>query len=323
MSVQEKDELAFSKAFDVNQAHMAHGFRLGDLYWLYNPKEFRDNNKTIKRFIDHWVQNALKKASSEKELEGGHRKYVFAEAVAKQTQDPEEIAAQMLNILLAGRDTTASLLSWLFKELLRHPEVFQKLRAAIIHSFGTYDDPKEITFATLKDCQYLQHCMNETLRLWAVVPGNGRRSNKPTTLPRGGGPDGQSPVYIPADTEVQYSVHVMHRRKDIWGEDANEFKPERFLSKKPGWEFLPFNGGPREFHEALRSEAVLMGSLGICIGQQFALTEAGYVVVRLLQRFDKIEPAGHELTETVIKSNLTLTSCPGNPTTLRLHEARA
>lgn len=63
-----------------------------------------------------------------------------------------------------------------------------------------------------------------------------------------------------------------------------------------------------------------MCSLGI--GQQFALTEAAYVVVRLLQKFDKIEAVPGELEDPVITSNLTLTSCPGRPVTLRLREAK-
>lgn len=96
----------------------------------------------------------------------------------------------------------------------------------------------------------------------------------------------------------------MHRRKDLWGPDADSFRPERFANRKVGWEFLPFNGGPR-----------------ICIGQQFALTEASYVLVRLLQRFDGIEAVEGEL-EKRAQSRLTLTSCPGRNVTLRLHEAK-
>lgn len=103
---------------------------------------------------------------------------------------------------------------------------------------------------------------------------------------------------------MDYSVHVMHRRKDLWGPDADSFRPERFANRKVGWEFLPFNGGPR-----------------ICIGQQFALTEASYVLVRLLQRFDGIEAVEGEL-EKRAQSRLTLTSCPGRNVTLRLHEAK-
>ena len=296
----------FAVHFDRALLHLAKRFRLGDNYWFHNPKEFREDNKVVNEFIQHYVDLALRKGGLEKKIEEGHgkEKYVFLEALAEQTRDPDELRAQLLNILLAGRDTTASLLSWLFNQLLRNPEVFTKLRATVIDTFGTYDDPQEITFATLKGCQYLQYCLNETLRLWTVVPGNGRRSNKPTTLPRGGGPDGQSPIYLKPETEVNYAIHVMHRRKDLWGEDAEEFKPERFQGRKPGWEYLPFNGGPR-----------------ICIGQQFALTEASYVVVRLLQKFDRIEPGAHEL-EGEIMSDLNLTNSPARKVTLKMREAK-
>ena len=303
---EQEKSLNFAKHFDSAMMHLAKRFRFGDNYWLHNPKEFKEDNKIINQFIQHYVDLALKKGTEEKKVEEGRgkQKYVFLEALAEQTRDPVELRAQMLNILLAGRDTTASLLSWLFHQLLRNPEVFTKLRQTVIDTFGTYDDPQDISFATLKGCQYLQYCLNETLRLWTVVPGNGRRSNKPTVLPRGGGPDGQSPILLRGEVEVNYSIHVMHRRKDLWGEDAEEFKPERFVGRKPGWEFLPFNGGPR-----------------ICIGQQFALTEASYVVVRLLQRFDQITPVKHEL-EGYVRSNLNLTNCPGKLVTLSMHEAK-
>ena len=72
-----------------------------------------------------------------------------------------------------------------------------------------------------------------------------RMSVVDTVLPLGGGPDGKSPLFIPAKTNVQYSVYTMHRRKDLYGEDADEFKPERWETLRPGWEYLPFNGGPR------------------------------------------------------------------------------
>jgi len=105
---------------------------------------------------------------------------------------------------------------------------------------------------------------------------------------------------VPKGTTVDYSTYVMHRRKDLYGEDADEFIPERWETRRPGWEFLPFNGGPR-----------------ICIGQQFALTEASYVTVRLLQRFEKIEDMAPN--QEVI-CGLTLTMCPKD-VKIRLHEA--
>lgn len=102
----------------------------------------------------------------------------------------------------------------------------------------------------------------------------------------------------------------MHRRKDLWGPDADDFRPERWDGRRHGWEYLPFNGGPR-----------------ICIGQQFALTEAGYVTVRLLQRFESIEGVGNTW-EPVEKGGLgwnrlylALTMSPADGVKLRLKEA--
>ncbi len=66
-----------------------------------------------------------------------------------------------------------------------------------------------------------------------------------TVLPRGGGPDGSSPIFIPANTTVGWNLYAMHRREDLFGKDAEDFKPERWETLRAGWEYLPFNGGPR------------------------------------------------------------------------------
>lgn len=97
-------------------------------------------------------------------------------------------------------------------------------------------------------------------------------ATKDTYLPVGGGPDGKDPIHIRKGQEVMYSVYAMQRRQDIFGADADEYRPERWETLKPGWAYIPFNGGPR-----------------ICIGQQFALTEAGYSIVRIMQEFESIE----------------------------------
>lgn len=244
-------------------------------------------------------QNA-RKSESEKHSTS---RYVFLHELVSQTSDRIKIRSELLNILLAGRDTTASLLSYLFHHLVRNQDEWTRLRTAILNEFGTYENPKNISFASLKSCTYLTYCINETLRLNTVVPGNARMALKDTTLPRGGGPNGDKPVFVRKGQGVEYIIHVMHRRKDLWGEDADEWKPSRWEGKRPGWEFLPFNGGPR-----------------ICIGQQFALVEAGYVTVRLLQKFSAIEAAGDELTRQVT-ANVTLTACPGKGPIVRLKVA--
>lgn len=231
---------AFAHAFDEAQKVLSLRARLGDNYWLISPKGFKEHCQTCHKFIDHFVHLALNGELSEKST-GSGEKYVFLNALVAETRDPIELRSQLLNVLLAGRDTTASLLSWLFYLISKDSTRYKKLRDCIIDQFGTYLEPTNITFSSIKTCQYLQHCINEALRLYPVVPLNARIANKDTTLPRGGGRDGKSKIFIAKGTIVDYSVFAMHHRKDIWGEDADEFIPERWQGKKVGWEYLPVN----------------------------------------------------------------------------------
>ena len=299
-------EATFAHAFDEAQHWMAYRQRFGKWLHFVTKKEFYDACNTCHEFIDHYVRLALSKGqndlkSSEEGNGNSKQKYIFLDELAQQTRDPIELRSQLLNILLAGRDTTASLLGWLFFLLARHPDQYAKLRRAVIDEFGEYHEQGNITFSRLKGCHTLQHFLSETLRLFPVVPFNNRAAVKDTLLPRGGGPDGNSPVFVKKGQDISYSVHVMHHHRDFWGPDSDEFRPERWIERKTGWEFLPFNGGPR-----------------ICLGQQFALTSAGFATVKMLQRFDKMENLDPQPTP---KHNVTLTSRSENGVRVRLHEA--
>lgn len=281
-------------AFDAATKVLSERVRLGDLYWLSSPRSFRENCNEVHRFADHLIQKALHDLKSPigPQIDDTRKPYVFLKELVKITQDPAELRSQLLNILLAGRDTTAGLLGWAFYFLTRNPAIFNRLRSEVLSRFGTFEIPHNLTFADLKSCSYLQHIMHETLRLYPSVPLNFRRASRDTTLPVGGGPNGTSPIFVRKNQEVGYYVYLMHRREDLWGSDAHLFNPDRWTGRKAGWEYLPFNGGPR-----------------ICLGQQFALTEAGYIIVRLVQRFDRLEWRGHE-GEGPPRHNYTLTDAP-------------
>lgn len=86
------------------------------------------------------------------------------------------------------------------------------------------------------------------LRLYPPIPINVRFAQSATWLPRGGGSDGRSPVLVRRGMGVGFVAYYMHRRKDLYGEDAMEFRPERWEDSKLadiGWAYLPFHGGPR------------------------------------------------------------------------------
>lgn len=73
------------------------------------------------------------------------------------------------------------------------------------------------------------------MRLHPPVPTSAKVAICDTILPRGGGADGESPIYIPKGLKVLYSTYSMHRRRDIWGDEADEFQPERWVGARHSW----------------------------------------------------------------------------------------
>ncbi|KAF1976397.1 cytochrome P450 [Bimuria novae-zelandiae CBS 107.79] len=118
----------------------------------------------------------------------------------------------------------------------------------------------------------------EPHRLTTIATVNMRQCVASTVLPSGGGPDGRSPLYIEKGDVVELQYRQMGRDKTFWGEDANLFKPDRWESIRPGWEYTPFGGGPRT-----------------CPGQRLVFTECAYVLVTLLRMLDHIENRDPEI----------------------------
>lgn len=276
-------ESKFTQAFNLSQDYLSHRGRLGAFYWIVNPPKFRRACRASHHFIDQAVQKALDVAdvARPKTLANEMKdQYVFIDALIQETRDKKELRGQCLNVLLAGRDTTACCLTWTFRLLARHPRVLDKLRNEIELISGVGKDAPFPTREDLKKMRYLDLVLKEVLRLYPSVPINSRMALKTTTLPAGGGSDGQLPILIRKGEAVGYCVYAMHRRTDLYGSDALEFRPERWedgqLFRDVGYGYLPFNGGPR-----------------ICLGQDFALLEVAYTVARLIQQFPLIHvPAG-------------------------------
>ncbi|KAF1840271.1 cytochrome P450 52A11 [Cucurbitaria berberidis CBS 394.84] len=272
-------QTAFADAFFNAQRVQSNVARLGPLNWLIPRKRmgFYSSLDVINNFVATYIEQAL--ALSPKELEEKTSRddgYTFLHAIAAYTRDRKVLRDQLVSVLLAGRDTTACTLTWAIYHLSMAPAITAKLRQEIVDTVGLERKP---TYEDLKSMKYLQHILNETLRLYPIVPYNIRIALKDTTLPIGGGPDGQQPVGILAGTPIAYSTLVMQRRVDLYPTQesgfpaVDKFVPERWNNWHPqSWQYVPFNGGPR-----------------ICIGQQFALTEMAYTLVRMFQRFERVE----------------------------------
>lgn len=287
----------FPEAFDHAQNMLHLRLNLQNFYWLGYSKKFEESNRIVHEFTNFYVNKALSLSKDELESSFGGS-YVFLNELVKETRNPTILRDQCLNILLAARDTTAGLLSFTFYLLARNPQIFYKLRKHIIETFGEGEnaDMSLINFLSLKKCEYLKWVLNEVLRLYPSVPRNLRVAHKNTTLPRGGGPEKTSPIFIEKGTPIFYAVYSLHRDELYYGEDAHIFRPERWeepSARQIGWAYLPFNGGPR-----------------ICLGQQFALTTASYVTVRLLQTFQEINSFDADAVPR-LKKHLTMSLMDG------------
>lgn len=202
--------------------------------------------------MDALIERSLanKKELEQTQHDDGRGRYVLLYELSAQTSDKIRMRAEVLNMLLAGRDTTASLLSNAWWSISKDPQFWNRLQEEI-NSLETPLGERRPIFEELKDMKYLRAVLNESLRLHPVVPANSREAIKDTMLPLGGGKDGKSPVFVARGTVIPYAVFATHRRQDLFGEDADEFKPERWLDEggkrglRVGWEYLPFNGGPR------------------------------------------------------------------------------
>ncbi|KAF9886944.1 hypothetical protein FE257_010685 [Aspergillus nanangensis] len=189
-----------------------------------------------------------------------------------------DLIDHLLTLLLAARDTTASLLSMAVYFLARQPQSWQRLReeVAVLHG----ETPSVPQVLQLK---YVGWIINETLRLHPPAPHHTRIAVRDTTLPTGGGPDGQAPVFVAKGQAVSHDLYTLHRNPEAFGTDPEAFRPDRWESLKPGWAYMPFGGGPR-----------------MCPGRKFALVEATYTLVRLAQYAKRIEPRDEKAWEELL-----------------------
>ena len=190
--------------------------------------------------------------------------------------DDENIRFQIITFLIAGHETTSGLLSFATYFLLKHPD---KLKKAYEEVDWVLTDAAP-TYKQVLELKYIRMILNESLRLWPTAPAFSLYPKEDTVI---GGK-------FPITTKDRISVLIpqLHRDRDAWGKDAEEFRPERFehQDQVPHHAYKPFGNGQRA-----------------CIGMQFALHEATLVLGMILKYFTLID---HENYELNIKQTLTL-----------------
>ncbi|KAI0170695.1 cytochrome P450 [Pestalotiopsis sp. NC0098] len=178
----------------------------------------------------------------------------------------KELMNHLTNNLLAGSDTTGTSLRVVFYYLLKHPKCYQRLQEEVDHLDGSGKLSPVITYAESLQMNYLQLCLKEAMRMHPGVQFPLER-----IVPSGGAKIcGQ---FMPEGTIVGVNAAVVHRDRQIFGEDADEFRPERWLcdeekAKVMDRHLLTFGAGART-----------------CIGKNISIMEMGKLVPQVLRQF--------------------------------------
>ncbi|KAL2830860.1 cytochrome P450 [Aspergillus cavernicola] len=260
----------FAAAFDYAQRAISgiDDFGLSGLLWklVFGDKKLDQSVETVHSFIDDIIEQqlGLSKLNSNSSNKGQN----FFSDLLKQGRSKEDIKYDVLNLLLAGKDSNASFLTSVWYVLSQRPDLCAKIREEI----NTILHGNPATLEDLSKFTYLTMVLQEVLRLYPPVAVNQRTAEVDTVLPHGGGADGESPLRVPRGASVGYSVYAMHRLPEYFGDDVDEFRPERWLDIKPKAAYMPFHAGPRT-----------------CLGQHLSMCLAKYSTIRILQHYARVE----------------------------------
>lgn len=232
------------------------------LRFLHRDPKWWSDCDIVHKFLDKRVDEALARREKGQAQEGQ-----LIDEMAKATQDRLTLRFQMHNVFTPAHDGAAVTLSNAFFHLSRNPEAWAKLRAEIMPTRDLV-----ITYDLLKTYQYLKNVIRETHRITPLSTVISRECIHEVVFPTGGGLDGKAPLFIQKGDVVEMNFRATLRDREFWGEDADEFRPERWDDLRPTWEYTPFGGGPR-----------------ICLGLRIVFAEVAYTLVTILREFERLE----------------------------------
>ncbi|XP_058104703.1 cytochrome P450 704C1-like isoform X2 [Magnolia sinica] len=273
----------FAEAFDDSSELIFR--RYVDPLWKLK-KRFNIGSEAMlnkkRKVIDEFVYKLIN--SKKKQLSGGQdsmkKEDILSRFLVLSHEDPENINDRylrdiILNFIIAGKDTTALTLSWFFYMLCKYPAIQEKIAREVEEATQAKDTVSIDEFTTrvteeaLSKMHYLHAALTETLRLYPPVPVDGKFCLSDDTLPDG--------FAIKGGDSITYGPYAMGRMKFIWGEDAEVFRPERWIDDdgifqpESPFKFTAFQAGPR-----------------ICLGKEFAYRQMK-IFAAILLRFFRFE----------------------------------
>ncbi|KAF9204327.1 hypothetical protein BGZ49_005427 [Haplosporangium sp. Z 27] len=284
----------FEEAFDYLMTNF--DSRLVNPFWKYTDQLIPGKVKKIKACMasmDKYAYIAIEKRRKETEEEKATRPNDFLDHFINHvdedgnTLSDKELRDIFVDFMLAGRDTTGYTLVWQFYSLLANPRV---MKNALKELEIVLQGSEEYTFENLNhDMPYLKAIFYESVRLYPPIPRNMKTAANDDVFPDG--------TRILKGDRIIYSPWTMSRNRNIWGEDAELFVPERWLvdddetSAAPGHSTATAKGrGVSPFGkfriESMYKFSSFSSGPRLCVGQTFATIQALATTCMLLQNFD-------------------------------------
>jgi enediyne biosynthesis protein E7 len=265
--------------------------------WLPLPKQlrFKKARRELQVVVDQLVANRLARVDGDADRLTGDDVLTRLILSTREEPDPrvgrQRMLDELVTLLLAGHETTASTLGWAFHLISEHPEVGERLRDEAIAVLG--DRPP--TYEDLRQLRYHAMVLDEVMRLYPPVWMLSRQGQADDVV---GG------YHVPAGDDVMICPYTLHRHRDFW-EDPERFDPERFDPdrpvSRPRYAFIPFGAGPR-----------------FCVGNHLGLMEATFVLASVVRELRLATVPGYRvipepMLSLRVKGGLPMTVHPATP----------
>uniref|UniRef100_A0A1E1WU74 Cytochrome P450 n=1 Tax=Pectinophora gossypiella TaxID=13191 RepID=A0A1E1WU74_PECGO len=279
LEAQERSEhpflTAFAEAFHLSAVRMFRPWLYSEFVYKLFPtyKIHKNAKRAMYEFISGVIQS--KRIQIQEEMNktnhaGEQPMKTFLEMLIESSQEEggytnEELSDETMALMLASTDTSANAAAFTLIMLSRHPEIQQKVFDELMEVFGDAKGP--VVPEDLPRLKYLDIVLKETLRLFPPATLIMRKVTEDVTLPSG--------VTVPTGCGVMINIWGVHRNPTYWGEDAEEFRPERFLDTpfKHPTQYMPFSVGPRN-----------------CPGHQYAMMSMKTFLAMTLREYRVLPP---------------------------------
>lgn len=236
-------------------------YKIKKFFNMGSEMKLRDSIKIVHEFADNIIRSRLQERVERKDED------LLSRFIQESSNSAEMLRDIVISFILAGRDTTSSLLTWLFWLLSSRPNVVDKILQELEQIRKIDSDYDTYSFDELREMQYLHAAISEALRMYPPVPVDTKLCENDDVWPDG--------TVIKKGWFATYNAYAMGRMESIWGKDCLEYRPERWLDEngvckqESAFKFPVFHAGPR-----------------ICLGKDMAYIQMKSIAASVIKRFE-------------------------------------